>query len=517
MRRTLHLAIAALAVACGPSTAPQAPAAPPAGEVAMPALRWVPADAAYVVATGRVGDAIALAREVLTGVGAAHGADLTSLDGLLRAELGFSPVDADALADLGIDLEGSAALFGNGSQHTLVVALDGVERTAAFLDDRRPEVGVSITQYRGREVYSQAMPGGARLSWSLLDGWLLVHVDADELRSVAWLDPILAAAEHSIAAEEDFARALARAGAVLGAERGASPAVVGLVRVARLAADLAGVDDRGLACLASLPPVVRSIAVGGAVGWDFADGYLEVGLAPAAAAAVKGALAAPPPAGFLRLREEAGLFASWSLDLGWLAGVVEDSCLAGVLSFEDPMAAMLGWTPPPAAYHLAASHLDPAEPAGQVAAHVALRDRRFLDRQLDAIPARALFDRSATIAGTAVRVLGVPGYPKLYYHLTDASLTAAVGADWMARLVGQEQAILEHAELGAFGLRPSRIGDLEALAELALGLDRMGRPGGARVRAEAIAKQLRRLDHGSVRLVLDGDRLRLRGSVARRP
>jgi hypothetical protein len=450
-----------------------------------PALRWVPADAAYVAVAARAGDA---------GMALRHLVELAALAGPIAEEMRAAPL-ADP-AQIGIDPDGSAAVFGQDGRPTAVLPVADPERLARFLGAGQ----ASVTRRGEREVHARG-----ELSWMAVDGWFLIHVGP----GLAWADRV--GRGESIAADPLLVAAAARGRRGLGGPAARAPGLLGLVRVAAIGADLAGGPSPVMAACAeraatAAPNLVwaADVTSEGAVGWAALD------LTAGAARALRAHVAAPAPPGYYEVRGGAPLALDWSIDLAWLDRArAALECPALDQPIQDPVRAATGFAGP-LAWHVAARSIDVDALTGEGAAYLVLADPGLIEAQLESIPGRSLFERSRTIAGVKVRVLSVPGLVTIAYRFDGPRFTAAVGDGVMAEVLADRPAPRAiGAELARLHLEPSRLPDLPALLGLV--------PGG-----RALARGLARYDEVSLSAHLDGDsvavfaRLRL-GRTSERP
>ncbi len=508
MMRLMHrvaLALLALlpAAACGGTHPRGSLAARAPAEADYPALRWVAADTPYALVAARAGDLVQAAGELISAAGLFADFDRGELDGALRRMLGADPLERGELADLGIDGDRSAALFGlDGVYPAAMLPVADPARVRALLERLRPSYGLEVERFRGLDVYT-FRDQGAQISWALLDGWLALRVAPRAVGpNTAWLGQILdVPAGHGLAAERDLADASARVSAALGSAR--RPDVLGLVRWDRL---LAGLPVRAAEIDDCRPALGARAMLGADVASDAARGAVLLPLSPPSARALDGALAPPPPPGYRGLRDAAAIQGELDVNLAWAAGLQRRTrcALAPPLSARD--LAMLG-APSVLGWRIAASDLRLDPPSGQVALHLALRDPSFARDLLDQIPMRSMIEHGERVAGVDVRVIDAPLYPRLTYRLAGGALTAAMGDGVIERMLGGSAGDPEPGRtVLAAGIRPGQLpGAGRVLAEVAR-LAGLHRPG----YFDRLGRRLERYDRGWARLSLEGDDLVLR-------
>lgn len=466
-------------------------------------LRWVPADASYVAVTARVGQGVLAARELAGIASVGTGVDDAELDRMLRSALGASPIDGSDLAAAGIDIERSAALFGQDGLPTVALPVADADQLGELLERRE----AATVEHRGHRIRSWR-DGELALSAVVVDRWLLLHLGPRD-GGPAWLDAILAAPGAGMGEDEELAAAVSRGRRALGRE-GAAPDMVGLVRLGPLARDVAGWADApgGLAACARRAADAAPRLVWAA---DFTpqDGTLwaALDLAPGAARALRDGVAGPPLPGFVAYRDAAALALGWSVPLGVLERARADLSCPGLEPLRDPVRATTGFAGP-RGWHLAATSIDIDDMSGAGAIHLVLADRNLIEAQLESIPARSLFERTRRVAGVPVQVLSVPGLPAIMYRLASDRFTLAVGDGVMAEVLSSQprDRASSHDERGPelahMRIQPQRLPQLGQL--LATALSALAVPS-ARATAAAIAERLSRYDEASLSARLDGN------------
>ena len=474
-------------------------------ERAYPVLRWVPADASYVAVTARVSEGVLAARELAGLASIGTGMNAAELDAWLRSALGASPIEAADLAAAGIDLDGSAALFGQDGTPTVALPVADADQLGELL--ARQEA--AVIEHRGHQMRSRT-DGELALSWVVVDGWLLLHLGPGG-RERAWLDAVLAAPGASMGADEELAAAVMRGRRALagaGSDREVAPGLAGLVRLGPLARDVATWPDApdGLAAC-----VRRAASHAPRLVWaaDFSPQagsvWAAVDLAPGAAGELRERIAGPPPPGYLAYRDAAALSLGWSVELAALERAREAlSCPGLEQPLRDPVREATGFRGP-RGWHVAATSIDLDDMSGAGAVHLVLADRNLIAAQLESIPARSLFERTRRVAGLPVQVLSVPGLPTIMYRLAGERFTLAVGDGVMAEVLASEKGEADRSgrpELAHARIQPQRLPQLGEL--LVAALASMGAPA-ARPTAAAIAERLSRYDEAALSAHMDGN------------
>ncbi len=482
----------------GPASTRERP--PTALEREFPALRWAPADASWVVAAARVGDAASALREVGALAAAAHGESAAELDRQARAAFGFSPISPEDLAAAGIRLDGSAAVFGQAGFPTAILPVADGDKLRRLLDTIRPEHDADVAEHRGHQVYSWTH-GDMAASWVVMDGWLVVRA-APAAAGPGWLDQILAAPSASAGADPDLAAAARRAGEALGGPAGVI-ALVRFDRLAREAEDWQGAPRELPACARNVAAVAPRLVAGARLTPDAIEGWSALDLEASAAAALKEHAGPPAPGGYYRYREKAPLAIALAVQLPWLEKV---RATAGcpIDPIKDPVRAMTGMAGPRAIY-AAATRIDIDDLDGGGALHMVLTDPDLVKAQLENIPMRSMFERTRTIAGREVTSLSIPGAPAILYRQEGRRFTAALGDKAMSAVLGPGTPPAE-LEIAAARLEPPRIRNLEALIAIRF----------PRKTAHAVAEWLHRYRLASAVLQLEGDSLVFRSALRRK-
>src|SRR5262245_62091880 len=124
-----------LAVGCGGHASPTV-VQPPAA-AGLPATRWAPASPTYLFASPTLGEGQRNLRDAIELTGSFAGYDLRDAAQAVTGLLGVDALHADPTAAIGVDLQGSWAMFSEDVSPTLVVHLAAPDQMAAFLDRQR--------------------------------------------------------------------------------------------------------------------------------------------------------------------------------------------------------------------------------------------------------------------------------------------------------------------------------------------------------------------------------------------
>jgi hypothetical protein len=513
-----------LLVSCGPRGGPTAGRA--TSPAAYEALRWVPADASYVVVAARLEDLADATRELVSAVLLVGLEDVSALDRGLREELGFSPWRRDDLVGAGIDPDGGAVVFSRGLFPTAVVRVSDEEALRKVLAPMIPGRGVSARLHDGVEVFEWRARTFA-VAWAFVHGHFAVHLfdPRREREPLAWFTPLVDGSARATVEAGDLrdARAFAdRLGApppATAAQPGwpppaarAFPTVLGFGRLHRVRAGLGKRLERQLRSCAVAVHGTSRVFVAAQMDWRAGDGAVGLELAPGAAATLRAWSAPAPPPGIASLLASAALRLELGFDLAHL-GELAAACPL-VPDLGRWLAARLG------AGSLASAHvaLHSIESSGvpSRAAVFARGQPAFVDSLLARVPGREALERGERIGSTEVVVLAVPLLPPLTYRFEGASFMGALGDGVMASMIGpatgeaetrSSDVMLLHAEIA-----PAR------LPHLAAAMDKLAQlvgPAAGRA-ARRLALRLGEYALGRVRLGLEGDLLVLRAGMRMR-
>jgi len=493
LRTSLAIVVAGLAAglltgaaACGPKSTGSGPStgAMPAPVARYAGLRWVPADATYVIATHRTEDAVLIARELVDVLGLAGEFDAAQVGrDSARALGGLDVLSTADLAEHGIDVTRGVAIFSRGLSPTFAVPLADPQRFAAFIEEqRRGGAVVQVARAHDLDVHTFRPHREVAFHWVFAGDWFLAHFEHTDEHEVdgAWLDAAIAA-RGGFAAEADLVAALDEGQRRLGAE----PPLVAVARTPQLLAH--PLIREPAACADTLGRLGRIIAVGAVAAPD-ARGAIVAEVA----GGVDGvrALRTPVPAGWARARAEAPIQLDAGFDLRTAAERIgacarEDLVDAFDLDVVRGVRAFL-------------FRLDPDRLEGRGAAVVELVDPRVVKDAEDEIPGLSLLRRDRTIGGVKVFDVNIPSFPSFSYAVVGTTAIAGLGGTIDAVLaggMGQPDDVLARVEL-----RPRALSADE--------WDRMLAPLVARDRARRwLIERLRAWKLGTVTLALEGSAL----------
>lgn len=475
------LAAVALALACGPrAAAPSGGGALPPAVADYAGLRWVPADATYVVATRRGEDALALLRGAFDGLGMLADVDAAELGRASRQELGFDLLSADDHAAMGVDLQRGIAVWSQGLGPSLAVPLADPERMAGEVARRRgPGTVIQVGRLRDVDVHTWRPDREVALHWAIAGDWLLAHLEVVAEGEVdgAWFEGAWAA-RGGLAATPDLAAALDEGRRRLGE----LPPLVGLVRVPAILAHPRVVEPP--ACASTLGALGRLFVVAAADA--AAVRAVMVAEVPGGIDGLR-ALARPAPAGWAKARAGAPLVAELGLDARAAAAAL-GPCL------EEDLVAGLGLDQVRGG-RVFVHAIDTSRLEGRGAATAELGDPRMLARALSEIPGIGFLSKVRAIGPHDITEVNAPGVPRFAYGQLGPTTVVAVGVAMDDLLVGGMVAAGD--ELARLELRPRAWPEATWDELLAFPVGR------ARTRA-ALIRRLRAWSRGELTLALEG-------------
>lgn len=424
MRMTFHrLGLVAVLFAgflgCGGGKQAAAPrAAPAAGPYA--ATRWIPARPSYAVGARTFRDAQRGLRDLVESFGPLVDLDADDISQGLRAVLRVDALSADAVAAIGVDLDGGFAVFSEGINPTVVVRLASAAQFQTFIEQQQ-QAGLRTQSVvsAGVEVFTAPLPNQVSISWAIADDWLWLHIGlpfaADD--AATWF-----AASRRPGAPTWTADWQAAQGS-------AQPAVVGFADVRRIVGELGPRAPAAAACARLLDPVSKlTLALDGDAKQMSARFAFDVG--PAAASITQATLAVPE--GWAAATAQVPIAAAWNLDLAVVRTTVAPCTTALGIDllrrFED-----LGVRGGRAFLR----SFDPDERSGSGVASLELAHKRYFAAQLDDIPMRSVLERKRQFGPYAGKALAIPMFMTIDYVLTDAVAFAAVGDGMLASVVGK--------------------------------------------------------------------------------
>ncbi|MEJ7603650.1 MAG: hypothetical protein WKG01_37530 [Kofleriaceae bacterium] len=411
-------ALVALVFGCGGSAAkPTRPDIAAPGEY--PGLRFVPARPTYAFAARSVREAQRGFGDLADTFGLPVDVDRVRLGGELRGMFGVDPLSPEAVAEIGIDLDGGIAVFSAATDPTFVVHLAAPAETTAFLDRRRAQAPkTQSVVIDGSEIFSARIAGSVGISWTVDRDWLWVHFafGADP-EDTSWFTARNQPATPSWTADWAWASGTT-----------ASPSVLGFVDVRALLGKLSSRIATARACVSLVEPVSRvAVAVearsGGRVAAKLA---LDVG--PSSAALRKAIL--PAPEGFASVASGAPVSAQWNLDLTYALAALRPCMTA----FGHDVAAIESYGIRSA--RIALRSIEPGALKGTGVVMADLASKRHVAGLLDQIPFRSRFEDKKQFGPFTGRHLSVPMVPDVDYVLTDQVAFAAIGDGLLARAVG---------------------------------------------------------------------------------
>jgi len=480
----------ALVVGCSGGHRGARTPSPPEAARDYSATRWIPARPTYAIGARTVRDAQRTLRDLIDSFGMIAQTDAGDLAGVLSAVLAVDPLSPEAVAGVGVDLDGGFAMFSEGVNPTFVVHLASPDQMRGFLDQQRANPGFKVQSQivDGNELYSASVSRKVKLSWTIVGDWMWLHVALDKEDGVGWFTSSVHPGAPTWGADWQWAASSV----------GERAPVLGIVDVRTLLTVVAAHAPPGAgACTRMLAPVSR-VAISIEGDGKHAGGRLAIDIGAAAAAALAHVVL-PPPDGWAQVAPRAALAVQWNVDL-FAARSWASDCIG-------PLARLLA---PIDQYGLRAARalvlaFDPDAMTGQGAASLELANKKFFAGLLDKIPLRSTMEKKRTFGPYAGKTLSVPFGPTVDYVLTDTVALAGMGDGVLASVVGKGPAAT--GPLVAIDVAPPVL----AKEVWIKGLEILNAP-----QASWLAEHLVRWRDGHVALSLDGTRLVLEASGNRR-
>jgi hypothetical protein len=401
------------------------PTGPGAVATVFPAARWVPGRPTYVFAAPTMRQAQHAFHDVADTFGMALDIDMSEMSSVLTRILGVDPLNAEAVAHIGVDLEGGVAMFSDDIDPTFAVHLTGPEAFHAFLDDQRQKGLVTQSVIvEGDEVFSAKVDGDLRVEWTVDADWLLVHFAGPHDTGGGWFTASKHPSDTAWVPRWQAAQRLAAKAAGL----------VGFLDLHDLLARVA-THATSLAACANNFGSVRGVSVAIEGEGKSVGGTLAIDLGPAAAALAQHVLAPPP--GWAAASAKAPLSAQWNIDLHAAAEWAQP-CTLG----EGDLVAMLE----PLGVRSARAFvytLDIDDKSGTGAVSFDLSHKKLFAQLLDQVPMRSKFERGRQFGAYNGKHLSVPFVATADYVLDDRVFLAAMG-----------DGVLERAASGAAPAQP---------------------------------------------------------------
>jgi hypothetical protein len=411
-----------LATGCGGK---QAGPSGPSADAAFPAARWVPGTPTYVVTARTMRDAQRAFRDIVDTFGMAIGADAEQISARLEQMLTIDPLSAEALAAIGVDLDGSVVAFSEDVSPTFIIHLASPPAMQAFFDAQRQRGLVTQSVVvDGSNVHTAKVASDLGVSWVLEKDWLWVHFGAPG-ESTAWFTQSKRPTSSAWVGKWQAAQQLAQKAAGL----------VGFVELKELVAKIATRAPEIAGC-AQLVSSVRGVSIAVEGEGTYVGGKIAVDLA--STQGIAGSLLAPPP-GWDSASARAPLAAQWNLDLrafgSWSAPCLPGPGLNEVF---DHFGVRSG--------RVFVHKLDPDDKSGVGVVSLDLSHRNYFAKLLDEIPMRSKFEKSRAYGAYKGKHLSVPFVATVDYVLDDRVFLAAMG-----------DGMLERAATGAPPAQPALI------------------------------------------------------------
>lgn len=419
-------------VGCGSkSTGTRAPAAV---ATVFPAGRFIPAQPTYVISSLTFRAAQGAFTQIIDMVGMTAGFEVSEASHGLSQVLGVDPMSADAVAAIGVDLDGSIAVFSEDVNPTFVVHLKSAEAMTGFLDGQRQRgLATQSVIAAGTEVFTAKIESDVHLSWAVEKEWLWVHFAFGGTDGVEWFEHSKQPSGADWVEGWKWARGLAQQ----------ASAVVGVVDLQRTFGQIARKASEAIACGKQFTAVKR---VGFNFDIDAKHFAAQLAFDLGDDANRLRALLLPPPPGWAAASTNAPIAGEWNVDLPVATAWLE------VCSGDDDFrvfAAQVGVRSIRGFMH----SFDPDESVGVGAVSADLTSAQYFRGLLDQIPGRSMAESARTYGQYKGKHISVPFVGKGDYVLTDQIAIAAMGDGVLAK-VGSGAAPAGPPAVMALDVRP---------------------------------------------------------------
>lgn len=371
-----------------------------------PAARFVPAKPSYVVSARSMRDAQASYTHLVDMLGMVAGFEVSEVSRELTSILGVDPLSADAVAAIGVDLDGSVAVFSEDMNPTFVLHLKAPDAMQGFLEGQRQDgLRTQSVIVAGTEVYTSKLDSDADISWAIDGDWMWIHFSFGGADDASWFER---SKQPTGAAWVD--------GWSWAKGQGSSP-VVGVFEPGSMLAKLAAQAQQAAACAKQLA-AVRRIGLNFDIDAKQAAVRLAVDLGDASAR-LASVLLAPPP-GWTAASANAPIHAQWNVDLPTVATFVQ-SCTG-----EDDMRVGLDQVGV-RSFRAFAHSLDIGDKEGVGAVSVDLSSAAFFKGMLDQVPGRGMAESNRTFGQYKGKHLKVPFFLEADYVLNEQVAIGAMG------------------------------------------------------------------------------------------
>jgi hypothetical protein len=376
------------------------------------ATRWVPGNVTFLLTSRTNREAQQGVRDLIETFGPLVDVGIEEISREITRLLLVDTLSPEAVAGIGVDLEGGFAMFSEGYNPTVVTKLASPAAFRAFIE-RQQDLKMQSVVEGGIEVFSAPLTGKVRVSWAIADDWLWIHLLLPDVPddSATWFAASRKPSAPTWTAELQAANA----------------PVAGFIDAARLLTEAAGHSTGSLkACLQSLSIGRTTFALGGDPKQVNARIAIDVG----AAAPELAKLVDPIPDGFATATAQVPLAVQMNVKLSGLRAKY-NACFQ-VLEIGDELAEL--------GIDSGRGYLrtfDPDDKSGSGAVSLDLTHPKFLQDQISRIPMRSAFERSRTIAGMPGKALSIPTFPTVEYILTPSLALAGIGDGQLSTMIGK--------------------------------------------------------------------------------
>jgi hypothetical protein len=349
-------------------------------------------------------------------IGLTAGVDRGMVSAAFTQTLQVDLLSAEAMANIGVDLDGGMALFSGEIDPTLVVHLAEPQKLQAFITHQRERGMASQSlMVEGVEVSTAKVDSQLSVSWAIDHEWLFMHLSfALHGDTSDWFGASRRTGEPTWGAQWDNAQKLAQK----------PGGVIGILDLRAFTAKLATHVPAFAACARQFE-AVNGIGVALDAEGPWVSGKLAVDVGGAAQAI--GAAVLPPPPGWGTASAKAPLSAQWNLDArtaaAWVQPCLPEGPDLAVMIHQFGIRTGRGFV----------HKLDPDDKSGTGVVAFDLSRSNYFAAQLDQIPMRSKFESSRQFGAYKGKHLSVPFVATADYVLDDHVFIAAMGDGQLER------------------------------------------------------------------------------------
>ncbi len=379
-----------------------------------PSARFVPAQPTYVVSARTMREAQASYRHMLDMLAMVGGFEVSEIERDMTTVLGVNPLDPNAVAGIGIDLEGSVALFSEELDPTFVVHVTNADQMHGFLEGQRQNgMKTQSVVVAGTELFTARLANDAHISWALEKEWMWIHFSfGGQPDGPEWFEHSKQPTDTAWVDGWSWAKG-----------QGASP-IIGVLDAGAMLAKVGPHARDAAACLEKLASIRR---VGMSFDIDAKQASARFAIDLGDASGRLRDILLPLPPGWAAASANAPVSAQWNVDLPatgeWLRACTGDEGVSATVA-EMGVRSMRAF----------AHSLDIGDKEGVGAVAVDLSHARYFKAMLDQIPGRSVAESSRTYGQYKGKHVKVPFFIEADYVLNDQLMIGAMGKGMLERI-----------------------------------------------------------------------------------